>query len=119
MKVTVGGKEISLPVLIIPGTHPDTIGIAVGYGRSNNIGKAAAGVGKNAFPLATLSNGVVSYSNNSVEITVTGEKYPVALTQTHNRYDTTQGNRTEVMKELTLADYKNIQPKFVKSVIMS
>jgi molybdopterin-containing oxidoreductase family iron-sulfur binding subunit len=106
VKVSVGGKEISLPVLIIPGTHPDTIGIAVGYGRSNNIGKAAAGVGKNAFPLATLSNGVVSYSNNSVEITVTGEKYPVALTQTHNRYDTTQGNRTEVMKELTLADYK-------------
>ncbi|MBW0179011.1 TAT-variant-translocated molybdopterin oxidoreductase [Sediminibacterium sp.] len=106
VKVSVAGKEISLPVLIIPGTHPDTIGIAVGYGRSNNIGKAAAGVGKNAFPLATLSNGVVSYSNNSVEITVTGEKYPVALTQTHNRYDTTQGNRTEVMKELTLADYK-------------
>lgn len=107
VKVTANGKEISLPVLIIPGTHPDTIGIAVGYGRSNNIGKAAAGVGKNAFPLATLSNGVVSYSNSSVEIAVTGEKYPVALTQTHNRYDTTQGNRTEVMKELTLADYKN------------
>jgi len=106
VKVTVAGKEISLPVLIIPGTHPDTIGIAVGYGRSNNIGKAAAGVGKNAFPLATLSNGVVSYSNSSVEIAVTGEKYPVALTQTHSRYDTTQGNRTEVMKELTLADYK-------------
>lgn len=106
VKVSVGGKEISLPVLIIPGTHPDTIGIAVGYGRSNNIGKAAAGVGKNAFPLASLSNGVVNFSNTSVEVTVTGEKYPVALTQTHNRYDTTQGNRTEVMKELTLADYK-------------
>lgn len=106
VKVTANGKEISLPILIIPGTHPDTIGIAVGYGRSNNLGKAAEGVGKNAFPLATLSNGVVSFSNSSVEIAVTGEKYPVALTQTHNRYDTTQGNRTEVMKELTLADYK-------------
>ncbi|MDZ4070668.1 MAG: TAT-variant-translocated molybdopterin oxidoreductase [Sediminibacterium sp.] len=106
VKVVANGKEISLPVLIIPGTHPDTIGIAVGYGRSNNIGKAAAGVGQNAFPLASISNGVVSYTNTSVEITVTGEKYPVALTQTHNRYDTTQGNRTEVMKELTLADYK-------------
>ncbi len=106
VKGVANGKEISLPVLIIPGTHPDTIGIAVGYGRSNNIGKAAAGVGQNAFPLASISNGVVSFSNSSVEITVTGEKYPVALTQTHNRYDTTQGNRTEVMKELTLADYK-------------
>ena len=106
VKVTVGNKSIELPALIIPGTHPDTIGIAVGYGRSEKIGLSAANVGKNAFALASLSNGVVNFDNSDVTITVTGEKYPVALTQTHSRYDTTQGNRTEVMKELTLAEYK-------------
>ncbi|WP_163317690.1 hypothetical protein, partial [Enterobacter hormaechei] len=72
----------------IPGTEANTIGIAVGYGRSENIGKAAAGVGKNAFALAGLNNGTVSFTNENVTITVTGEKYPVALTQTHSRYDT-------------------------------
>ncbi|MCA6447249.1 MAG: TAT-variant-translocated molybdopterin oxidoreductase [Chitinophagaceae bacterium] len=107
VKVTVGNKSIELPALIIPGTEANTIGIAVGYGRSENIGKAAAGVGKNAFALAGLNNGTVSFTNENVTITVTGEKYPVALTQTHSRYDTTQGNRTEVVKELTLAAFKH------------
>ncbi len=105
VKVTVNGKSLELPVLIIPGTQENTIGIAVGYGRSENIGKAAAGVGKNAFVLAGLSGATVSFSNDNVTVTATGEKYPVALTQTHSRYDTAQGNRTEVMKEITLADY--------------
>ncbi|MEN9598275.1 MAG: hypothetical protein RL596_586, partial [Bacteroidota bacterium] len=107
VKVTVGNKSIELPALIIPGTNPNTIGIAVGYGRSEKVGKSAAGVGKNAFALASLSNGTVNFSNENVTITVTGEKYPVALTQTHSRYDTAQGNRTEVVKELTLAAYKH------------
>ncbi|MEN9381536.1 MAG: hypothetical protein RI940_417 [Bacteroidota bacterium] len=107
VKLTVDGKSIELPVLIIPGTHPQTVGIAVGYGRTEAIGKAVIGTGKNAFPLACIKNGTVSYSCADVTMTVTGETYPVALTQTHFRYDTTQGNRTEVMKELTLAEYKH------------
>jgi molybdopterin-containing oxidoreductase family iron-sulfur binding subunit len=104
VKVTVNGKSIELPVLIIPGTQENTIGIAVGYGRSENIGKAAAGVGKNAFIFAGLSGATVSFSSDAI-VSLTTEKYPVALTQTHSRYDTAQGNRTEVMKELTLAEY--------------
>ena len=106
VKVTVNGKLLELPVLIIPGTHPNAIGIALGYGRSENIGKAAAGVGKNAFPFACIINGTVSLTCNNVKIEATKEKYPVALTQTHSRYDTAYGNRTEVMKEVSLADYK-------------
>jgi len=105
VKLTVDGKSIELPVLIIPGTHPQTVGIAVGYGRAESVGKAVVGTGKNAFPLACIKNGTVSFSCADVTLTVTGETYPVALTQTHFRYDTTQGNRTEVMKEMTLAEY--------------
>jgi molybdopterin-containing oxidoreductase family iron-sulfur binding subunit len=107
VKVTVDGKSIELPALIIPGTHPDTIGIAVGYGRSANMGKSADNVGKNAFPLACTNGSTVSYSCADVSISLTDATYPVALTQTHSRYDTAQGNRTEVMKELTLAQYKH------------
>ncbi len=106
VKVTVNGKSVELPALIIPGTQPDTIAIAVGYGRSEKMGKAVIGTGKNAFPLAGLNGVTVSFSNPDVTIAATGDTYPVALTQTHNRYDTAQGVRTEVMKELTLAEYK-------------
>ncbi len=105
VKLTVDGKSIELPVLIIPGTHPQTVGIAVGYGRAESIGKAVVGTGKNAYPLACIKNGTVNFSCADVKLEVTGATYPVALTQTHFRYDTTQGNRTEVMKEMTFAEY--------------
>ncbi|RXK80984.1 TAT-variant-translocated molybdopterin oxidoreductase [Filimonas effusa] len=107
VKLTANGKSIELPALIIPGTDPDTVGIALGYGRSEKVGKAAKGVGKNAFILAALKAGTVEFINTDVAVEVTGEKYEVALTQTHNRYDTAQGVRTEVVKELTLADFKH------------
>lgn len=106
VKVTVNGKSVELPALIIPGTHPDTIGIAVGYGRSGKLGKAVIGTGKNVFPFASMSGATVIFSSADVAVADTGDTYPVALIQTHGRYDTAQGVRTEMMKELTLAEYK-------------
>jgi molybdopterin-containing oxidoreductase family iron-sulfur binding subunit len=106
VKVTVNGKSVELPVLIIPGMEMNTIGIAVGYGRTAEIGKSADGVGKNVFPFAGLSGNTVSLVNYDVVVEKTDGLYPVALTQTHGSYDTAQGKRTEVMKELTLAHFK-------------
>src|SRR5665213_3017169 len=56
-KVTSNGKSITIPILIIPGLHPNVIAIAVGYGRqsldksktSDFIGHAANGVGVNVY----------------------------------------------------------------------
>ncbi|MDE3144482.1 MAG: TAT-variant-translocated molybdopterin oxidoreductase, partial [Bacteroidota bacterium] len=106
VKVTVNGKSVSLPALIIPGTQADTIGIAVGYGRTKEIGKSAEDTGKNVFGFASLNGSTINFSNADVAIEKTDELYKVALTQTHGQYNTTQGNRTEMMKELTLADFK-------------
>jgi molybdopterin-containing oxidoreductase family iron-sulfur binding subunit len=117
VSVKANGKTIQLPALIIPGTHPSTVGIAVGYGRDAKVGRAAMedetkSVGVNAFPLAGMIDGTVSFNVSDVTLTATTEKHAVALTQTHNIYDTPQGNRTEVMKELTLAELKH-NPKEV------
>ena len=105
VKLTVDGKSIELPVLIIPGTHPQTVGIAVGYGRAEAMGKSVIGTGKNAYPLASFNGQTISFDQADVQLTVTDQTYPVALTQTHFRYDTAQGNRTEVVKELSLASF--------------
>ena len=105
VKLTAGKVTIELPVLIIPGTHPNTVGIAVGYGRAESLGKAVIGTGKNAFPLTSFNGQSVVLENANVTLEATGETYPVALTQTHFRYDTTQGTRTEVVKEVSLAAY--------------
>ena len=107
LRITVEGKPpVELPALIIPGTHPETIAIAIGYGRSAKMGKTADGVGKNVYNLSWLNGNAVNYTVSNVDVKDTKNKYKVAITQTHNYYDTSLGKRTEIMKELTLADFK-------------
>jgi molybdopterin-containing oxidoreductase family iron-sulfur binding subunit len=117
VEIKANGKSIKLPTLIIPGTHPNTVGVAVGYGRHAKMGRTNVDengkmVGENAFALASWVNNTISFDVAEVSVTDTGDKYPVALAQTHNIYDTPQGLRTEVMKEFTLAEYKH-HPKEV------
>ncbi len=35
VEITVNGKSFELPVIIIPGTHPNVIAVALGYGRQS------------------------------------------------------------------------------------
>jgi molybdopterin-containing oxidoreductase family iron-sulfur binding subunit len=99
VKVTVAGKSITLPIIIVPGTNPDTIAIALGYGRSEAIGKAAYGAGKNAFPLVGFAGGTRQYYLTGVTVEKTGETHKVAQNQTHQSHE----GRTDVVLETTLA----------------
>lgn len=100
---TINGKEVKLPVLAIPGMHPNVIGIAVGYGRSEGAGRAASGVGYNAYPLVSAKEGVRQYYVTGVTgYKNTGDTYDIAYTQTHNQYE----GRVEVVREYSLADFK-------------
>ncbi|HEY4061776.1 MAG TPA: TAT-variant-translocated molybdopterin oxidoreductase [Puia sp.] len=110
IKVKVAGKEVTLPVVIVPGTHNEVMGIAVGYGRLSAkpentpdfIGRSVVGVGKNAFPFLSFNGTTVEWCATDASFEKTNEVYQVAQTQTHSSYE----GRTEVVKELTLADYK-------------
>jgi MoCo/4Fe-4S cofactor protein with predicted Tat translocation signal len=111
IKVKVGGKELTIPALIIPGTQANTIAIAVGYGRnsnkkedtSQNLGRAIAGVGQNAYPLLTFNGTTVSWTAaDATAEYLKSEEYSVAQTQTHSTYE----GRHEVVKEFTLNDLK-------------
>lgn len=106
VKVTVNGKSVTLPALIVPGTDPNTIGIALGYGRTEKIGKAVVDTGKNVFPFTSLNGSTVSYAIADVKAELTDDLYKVALTQTHGTYNTKQGKRTEMMKELALVEFE-------------
>lgn len=101
VKIKVGNKkEVELPVLLIPGMQQETIAVAVGYGRSEKIGKAAAGVGQNVYHLASYNGtSVVNYADVAIE--KSDAKYKIATTQTHSSYE----GRHEVVKEMTLAEY--------------
>jgi MoCo/4Fe-4S cofactor protein with predicted Tat translocation signal len=100
--VTVGKKTETLPVLVIPGAAEGVIAVAVGYGRSEQIGLAAIGEGtnKNVFDWANYDGTAVQYYLTGASIKEASGNTKVAQNQVHNYYE----NRMEVVKERTLAD---------------
>lgn len=100
VKVTVAGKDpIELPILIQPGQARGSVGIALGYGRTN-AGMVADKVGRNAFPLLAMAGGSVAYTA-PVSLAPTGTSETIAQTQTHH----TIMDRKPVVQEATLAQY--------------
>jgi len=114
MKIKTGGKEIALPIIIVPGVDNNTVGIALGYGRSANIGKAVPDTGKNAFPLVTFNGSTLDYFATSATVEKTDIKYSVAQNQIHGSYTDSLGeDRIEVVRETTMGSYKK-NPEFIK-----
>ncbi|MEO6870395.1 MAG: TAT-variant-translocated molybdopterin oxidoreductase [Ginsengibacter sp.] len=107
VKVSVNGKTIEIPALIIPGVHPNVIAIALGYGRESNdktktkqyIGPAAAGVGVNVYPLTSFNGTNISYQSIAT-IESTGKMFPIAQSQTHS---ITEGR--PIVRETTLKHF--------------
>ena len=102
ISVKVGGKTLEIPALVFPGMQADTIAIAVGYGRNEELGVTAAGVGQNAYPLTTYNGSTVQYHASGAQVTDLKKSYKIAQTQKHNSYE----NRKEVVRETTLASFK-------------
>lgn len=100
VKVKVGKTEMTLPVAVIPGMNNNTIAIALGYGRSKEVGMAANNIGKNAY-LFTGFNGQTRNFYGAAAIETTSEKYPLASTQTHLNYE-----GRSIIHEYTLEDFK-------------
>jgi MoCo/4Fe-4S cofactor protein with predicted Tat translocation signal len=114
IKVKVRGKEVELPIIVVPGTQENTIAIAVGYGRDKGVGRAVfaadgGSLGKNAYPLLTF-NGATFEWNAQAEMTKTDKVYKIAQAQTHNSYE----GRHHVVREVTLAEYKK-EPMIVRN----
>jgi MoCo/4Fe-4S cofactor protein with predicted Tat translocation signal len=93
LKITVNGKVLDLPALIIPGLNASTVAIAVGYGRKSasdnvdvnyeRIGRAAYQAGQNAYPLASFDGTTFSYNAIATVVKSDADLYPLAQTQVH------------------------------------
>lgn len=91
-KVTVAGKEVVVPVIIQPGQAKGSVGLALGYGKSNGL-KQEMNVGVNAYPLYQNLNAV-----QEVSITAAEGTHEFACVQLHN----TLMGRGDIVKETTL-----------------
>jgi len=98
--LTVNGSSIELPVFPQPGQARGTVGVAVGYGRTN-AGVVANGVGVNVFPWVQWTNNTFQYYVAGAQIASANKTYNIAATQTHN----TMIGRP-ILKEATLEEYR-------------
>jgi Fe-S-cluster-containing dehydrogenase component len=85
-KVTANKQTIELPIVVVPGMHNDVVAIAVGYGRKEKVGRAAANTGKNAYPMMAW-NGMTFDSFGAATITEGAGHHDIAITQTHHSYE--------------------------------
>ncbi|MEO7444955.1 MAG: 4Fe-4S dicluster domain-containing protein, partial [Ferruginibacter sp.] len=107
IKVTVNGKSLNLPAMIIPGVHPGTIAIALGYGRGganadlnlDRVGRSATLAGGNAYPMVPFDGNTFVYNAPATAVT-TGDVYVLAQTQVHG---STEGR--PVIYETNLASF--------------
>lgn len=100
VKVTVNGYSVEAPVIMQPGQANGTIGLAVGYGKAT--WKTQEVVGVDAYPMAGMENGTVSYSVSNVTVEKLDSTYEIASTQTHH----TVMGRTGVVKETDLKTFQ-------------
>ncbi len=118
IKITANNKTIELPVMILPGVHPNTIAVAIGYGRQSantdksieRIGRSATGAGKNAYPLLSF-NGATFTRFAGVTAEKTATKYKLAQTQVHN-----YAEGRPVFYETNVADYKKNPKKLLSHI---
>jgi MoCo/4Fe-4S cofactor protein with predicted Tat translocation signal len=108
ISIKAGNKQLKLPVLVFPGMNENTIAIAVGYGRTKNLGKAAENVGQNAYPFTTFNGTNVLYFSPDVAVSKTGDSQKVAQMQIQNTY----AGRVEVVRETTLATFKKYPDQY-------
>jgi molybdopterin-containing oxidoreductase family iron-sulfur binding subunit len=109
VRLKAGGKEISIPVVAVPGMPDGVFAIAVGYGRQSAdpkntgsyIGRAVVDAGINVFPFAENNGTTVEWFAPDISFEKTKDFYQVAQVQIHGSYE----GRTSVIKELTLAEF--------------
>ena len=80
LRLTTDKGNVEVPAFVQPGQDGRTISIALGHGRTQ-AGKAAKGVGANAFPLTSIQDGQRRYSALNVSLEKTGRQEKVASTQ--------------------------------------
>lgn len=101
--LTINGKEITLPVVALPGVPKGVLGVSYGYGRSN-VKHPDLGRGVSLYPISDRVNDTYATSWKA-----TGTKVKVAVMQQEHRLEHKGlgGVKTRlIVKETTLKEYK-------------
>lgn len=115
-----GDREVRIPVFVLPGQAPGTIGLPLGYGRwaAGKVGGDAPEVepvGVNVYPLRTTAS---MYVVKDATITPTGATYRLACTQDHQAIgdvgrEATEKRSATLIREASLKHYQK-HPDFAQ-----
>lgn len=101
VNITANGHTLeNVPVVIQPGQYRNSIGIALGYGRTS-CGQAGNNIGHNAYPFVNYTNGVQDLISANPEIKLTVNDYELARTQSHHSFE-----GRDIVREISLDQYK-------------
>ena len=106
VRITHGGREIAAAVLVMPGQHPGSVTLSLGYGQS--LGAISEGAGFN-FYLLRATDGMGFATGATID--PVGGSYTLAVTQQHHAIDSVAGRGTQerlpsLFREATLDEYR-------------
>jgi MoCo/4Fe-4S cofactor protein with predicted Tat translocation signal len=99
-----GERSLHTPIWILPGLPENSVILNLGYGRRQG-GEVLREAGVNAYALRTSQ---APWFDNGLEVTKTGERYPLVTTQDHQRM---QGR--DLVRSGTLAQFER-DPSFAQ-----
>jgi molybdopterin-containing oxidoreductase family iron-sulfur binding subunit len=79
IEIRYGGRQVRMPVWILPGTADDVVVVHFGFGR-RKAGRVGTNVGVDTFPMRTAR---APWFDGGAEIGRTGDTYPIASVQNH------------------------------------
>jgi molybdopterin-containing oxidoreductase family iron-sulfur binding subunit len=96
VELSVSGRRVSAPILVVPGQPDDSIGVTLGYGRTR-----AGRLGSNAgFASSAIRTSDAMWRKSGVGVRKTGDRRPVALRQQHHSMEGRQLARAVAAEEL-------------------
>ncbi len=107
VRLSLGERSAVVPVLVAPGHADETIGLALGYGRSGEGERTALGVGTNAGDLRTSA---ADWYARGLTRAKTGAQETLALEQVHSSIE---GRDDSILLHRTLEEYRR-DPGFAK-----
>ncbi len=114
VRVTVGQRNLELPIWLVPGQADNLVVLHTGYGREN-AGHIGTGVG---FDVNTLRTSAAYWHATGAQLTPTGARYNLVSTQMHFSLDTKGVENRHIVRYGTLAELvaEPEEPSFVNPV---
>jgi molybdopterin-containing oxidoreductase family iron-sulfur binding subunit len=107
------GRTLRVPAWVLPGQAEDSVTLHLGYGRTR-AGRVGRSAGCNAYGLRVSS---APWFCTNLQVTRTGEKYLLAVTQHHHSIDTSAVEHRVggLVRQGTLEQFQK-NPKFVREI---